>query len=86
MSQFLNIFIRVDRIFRLIFKACIWIYKTCVSPFLPSTCRFYPTCSGYAQQSIERYGALKGGYLAIRRILKCHPWYKGDYIDRVPDD
>ena len=48
-------------------------------------CRFYPSCSSYAQEAITRYGALKGGYLAIRRLLKCHPWHPGG-VDLVPDD
>ena len=47
-------------------------------------CRFYPTCSQYALEAIEKYGALKGGYLAVRRILRCHPFYKGDLNDPVP--
>ena len=47
-------------------------------------CRFYPTCSQYAFEAIEKYGALKGGYLAVRRILRCHPFYKGDLNDPVP--
>lgn len=47
-------------------------------------CRFTPTCSAYAIQAIEKYGALKGSYLAIRRILRCHPLYKGNLYDPVP--
>ena len=47
-------------------------------------CRFYPTCSQYALEAITKYGALKGGYLAVRRILRCHPFYKGDLNDPVP--
>ena len=47
-------------------------------------CRFTPTCSQYALEAIERYGALRGGYLAVRRILRCHPFYKGDLHDPVP--
>ncbi len=47
-------------------------------------CRFTPTCSQYAMQAIEKYGALKGGYLAVRRILRCHPLYRGDPYDPVP--
>jgi len=47
-------------------------------------CRFYPTCSQYALEAIEKYGAFKGGYLAVRRILRCHPFYKGDLNDPVP--
>ena len=47
-------------------------------------CRFTPTCSQYALEAITKYGALKGGYLAVRRILRCHPFYKGDLYDPVP--
>ena len=47
-------------------------------------CRSVPTCSQYAITAIERYGAIKGGYLAVRRILRCHPFYKGDLNDPVP--
>ena len=47
-------------------------------------CRFVPSCSQYALTAIERYGVIKGGYLALRRILRCHPFYKGDVFDPVP--
>lgn len=47
-------------------------------------CRFTPTCSQYALEAITKYGALHGGYLALRRILRCHPFYKGDLYDPVP--
>ena len=47
-------------------------------------CRFTPTCSQYALEAIAKYGALKGGWLALRRILRCHPFYKGDLYDPVP--
>ena len=47
-------------------------------------CRFTPTCSQYALEAITKYGALHGGYLAVRRILRCHPFYKGDPYDPVP--
>ncbi|MGN0773791.1 MAG: membrane protein insertion efficiency factor YidD [Candidatus Ventricola sp.] len=47
-------------------------------------CRFTPTCSQYALEAITKYGALRGGYLALRRILRCHPFYKGDLYDPVP--
>ncbi|MBO5245476.1 MAG: membrane protein insertion efficiency factor YidD [Selenomonadales bacterium] len=54
-------------------------YRRFISPLKPPTCRFYPTCSLYAVQAIEKYGAFKGSYLAVRRILKCHPFHKGGY-------
>ncbi len=64
--------------------ALIRFYRTCISPFTPPACRFTPTCSQYAMEAIEKYGAAKGGWLALKRILRCHPFYKGDYYDPVP--
>ncbi|MBN2879595.1 MAG: membrane protein insertion efficiency factor YidD [Clostridia bacterium] len=58
-------------------------YRRAISPLFPPRCRFYPTCSSYAMQAIEKHGALKGSYLAVRRILKCHPFHPGGY-DPVP--
>lgn len=58
-------------------------YRKNISPMHPACCRFIPTCSQYALEAIEKYGALKGGYLALRRILRCHPLCKGGY-DPVP--
>lgn len=58
-------------------------YRTLISPMLPRSCRFYPTCSAYATEAITRHGAIKGSYLSIRRILKCHPW-GGSGFDPVP--
>lgn len=58
-------------------------YKKFISPLLPKSCRFYPTCSTYALEAIERYGVLEGGFLALKRILKCHPFNPGGY-DPVP--
>lgn len=59
-------------------------YRQRISPYTPATCRFRPTCSQYAYEAIEKYGVLKGGRLAIRRLLRCHPFYKGDPFDPVP--
>ena len=58
-------------------------YQLCISPLTPPSCRFTPTCSQYAVEAIEKYGALKGGFLALRRILRCHPFHPGGY-DPVP--
>ena len=58
-------------------------YQKNISVFLKSNCGFFPTCSEYAKQAIEKYGALKGFYLGFRRILRCHPWQK-NHIDLVP--
>ena len=59
-------------------------YQRNVSPCKPPCCRFSPTCSRYAYEAVTKYGSLKGGYLALRRLLRCHPFYKGNYFDPVP--
>ena len=59
-------------------------YQRTVSPAFPARCRFRPTCSAYAYEAIRKYGALKGGLLALRRIARCHPFYKGNWYDPVP--
>jgi len=61
----------------------VYFYKYCISPFTPASCRFVPTCSEYALQAVKKYGPFKGGYLAIRRIIRCHPW-GGHGFDPVP--
>jgi putative membrane protein insertion efficiency factor len=58
-------------------------YRSGISPLTPPSCRFTPTCSRYALDAVEKYGAWKGGWLALRRIVKCHPFHKGGY-DPVP--
>lgn len=63
--------------------APIRMYQKLASPLLPPSCRFRPTCSTYAITSIERHGLLRGGWLALRRIAKCHPWNPGGF-DPVP--
>ena len=59
-------------------------YQRFISPCFPARCRFIPTCSAYAYEAINKYGALKGGFLALKRFLRCHPFYKGDVYDPVP--
>lgn len=59
-------------------------YRRAISPLFPPCCRFIPTCSQYAIQAIEKYGAWKGGWLALKRFLRCHPFHKGKMYDPVP--
>jgi uncharacterized protein len=59
------------------------IYRRLISPLLPAHCRFYPTCSCYAQEAIHRHGVLAGGWLSLRRLLRCHPFHPGG-ADPVP--
>ena len=59
-------------------------YQRAISPYFPARCRFTPTCSAYAVEAIQKYGACRGLCLAMKRFLRCHPFYKGDYYDPVP--
>lgn len=59
-------------------------YQKHISPAFPPRCRYYPTCSAYACQAITKYGAVKGGFLALRRFLRCNPFSRHDYYDPVP--
>ncbi|MDX2246661.1 MAG: membrane protein insertion efficiency factor YidD [Bacteroidia bacterium] len=59
-------------------------YQGAISPFTPATCRYVPTCSHYAAEAIQKHGPLKGGWMAIRRISRCHPWGGSGY-DPVPE-
>lgn len=67
---------------RLLLSA-ICFYRRAVSPLFPPRCRYIPTCSEYALQAVEKYGPLRGGFLALRRLLRCNPFHKGGY-DPVP--
>ncbi|NCO83738.1 MAG: membrane protein insertion efficiency factor YidD [Nitrospirae bacterium CG_4_10_14_3_um_filter_44_29] len=62
-----------------ILLGAISLYKYAISPLLPRSCRFAPTCSEYSAEAIEKYGAVKGSYLSLRRILRCHPFHSGGY-------
>jgi len=66
-----------------VFLFFIRLYRKYISPLSKPHCRFYPTCSAYAYEAIKKYGALKGGFLTVKRILKCHPFNAGGY-DPVP--
>lgn len=66
------------------FLLLIRFYQNTVSPWFPARCRFRPTCSAYAYEAVSKYGAVKGGYLTLRRLLRCHPFYKGNFFDPVP--
>ncbi len=61
------------------FLLMIRLYQTYLSPMMGPHCRFYPTCSEYAKIAISRYGALKGGWMAVKRICRCHPFHAGGY-------
>ena len=69
--------------FRAVFLVMIRFYRQAISPWTLPSCRFTPTCSAYAQEAIERHGAGRGGWMALRRILRCHP-FGGKGYDPVP--
>ena len=64
--------------------ALVRFYRRALSPHLPASCRYVPTCSQYALTAIERFGALRGGWMSFKRILRCNPFHKGGY-DPVPE-
>jgi len=68
---------------RFVLIGLLQIYKTIVSPLLPPACRFYPSCSTYAVDAIARFGALRGSWMALCRVARCHPWHPGG-VDFVP--
>ena len=73
----------ISKLFSYIFLLIIKAYKTLISPILPPSCRYYPTCSDYGAEAIKKHGPFKGGWLAIKRIGRCHPW-GGHGYDPVP--
>ncbi|MEM8727352.1 MAG: membrane protein insertion efficiency factor YidD [Chlamydiota bacterium] len=66
-----------------LFIALIRLYQWTLAPFTRGHCRFYPSCSDYALAAFDKYGTFKGGYLTVKRLLKCHPWHPGG-IDPLP--
>jgi hypothetical protein len=71
------------KIVALPFILIIKLYQLVISPLFPSACRYYPTCSHYAEEALNKYGLIKGGWLSVRRILRCHPWGSSGF-DPVP--
>jgi len=69
----------IAKITRKIGMGMIIFYQKAISPLLPTSCRFYPSCSEYSRQAMEKYGLTKGCWLSLKRILKCHPFYPGGY-------
>jgi putative membrane protein insertion efficiency factor len=73
----------ISKILYYLFLGIIRLYQTAISPHTPSTCRYSPTCSSYSLEAIKKYGPFKGGWLALKRIFRCHPWGGSGY-DPVP--
>jgi len=61
----------------------LWLYRHLISPLLPASCRYYPSCSAYAEEAVQLHGVASGSWLAVRRLLRCHPWTHGG-VDHVP--
>jgi uncharacterized protein len=73
----------MQQIFKYLLLGFIWIYQRLISPLTPASCRFTPTCSQYAAEAVTKHGPFKGGWLALKRLARCHPW--GDHgYDPVP--
>jgi uncharacterized protein len=75
----------LSRMIRRFFQFLIRLYQKTLSPIIGNQCRFYPTCSCYAHDALAQYGTIKGLFLTIRRLLKCHPWVKCEWNDPVPN-
>lgn len=71
------------RVPRSVVAALLRLYRLVISPLYGPTCRFYPSCSAYALEAVERFGVVRGGWLAVRRLSRCHPWNPGG-VDDVP--
>jgi putative membrane protein insertion efficiency factor len=78
--------LQVTSFVRFALLALVRLYQLCISPLLPPACRFYPSCSQYALVAIRRHGALRGTWLAIARLARCHPWNPGgvDFVPKAP--
>ncbi|MBU2647111.1 membrane protein insertion efficiency factor YidD [bacterium] len=74
----------LNRIARAPFLFAIWLYQHAISPFLGPSCIYYPSCSEYAKQALEKHGLVWGTYLSVTRIVRCHPFHQGG-VDEVPE-
>jgi putative membrane protein insertion efficiency factor len=77
---------RLGRLPQLLLLGLLWLYRTFVSPLTGPTCRYYPSCSSYAVLAVQTHGALRGSWLAVRRLGRCHPWAAGGVDDVPPRD
>jgi putative membrane protein insertion efficiency factor len=71
------------RLLAAVLLGLLWFYRHAISPWTPRTCRFYPSCSAYAEQAVRTHGPVRGSWLALRRLARCHPWTPGG-VDHVP--
>ena len=71
------------RALRALLLGLLWFYRHAISPWTPRSCRFYPSCSAYAEQAVRLHGPVRSGWLALRRLARCHPWTPGG-VDHVP--
>lgn len=71
------------RVLALPFRGLVWLYRYGLSPLIGANCRYHPTCSAYAEEALRRHGLFRGGWLAVKRIARCHPW-GGSGEDPVP--
>jgi len=76
--------VKIGQMVRLTLKVLIRFYQVVLSPFVGQHCRFYPSCSNYALEAIQRHGSARGSWLAVKRLCRCHPWHPGG-VDPVPN-
>ena len=73
----------IRRVARQVALVPLWTYRRLISPMTPASCRYYPSCSAYTEEAIQIHGVTRGGWLGLRRLLRCHPWSAGG-VDHVP--
>lgn len=90
MRQVAKLYTFFNKLYSFFKKALFWLlwflvrfYQVCISPLFPASCRYTPTCSQYAIEALKKYGPFKGGWLTVKRLLRCHPWGGSGY-DPVP--